>query len=143
MTDSTHRESLTQRRRLRWNGLWRRGAGISGDPDNGRLILRVTGINMVMYARKFKTRRAQVRALYWMLIRRYETELCQQCGRPVRVVFHTPDHIWEAATGRARQPSGEAASGILCPPCVDDLAEPKLGTYLRWTCSTSDEAMRS
>jgi hypothetical protein len=125
----------------RWDGLWRRGAGTPDDPDNGRLILRVTGIAAVLYARKFDNRAAMLRALYWMLVRRYETELCQHCGRPVRLVYHAPDAIWEAVTGRARHPDGEAAPGVLCPRCLDDLATAKGLPFLRWTCATDDTVM--
>lgn len=125
----------------RRNGLWRRGAGTADDPNNGRLILRVTGIGAVLYACKFDNRAAAIRALYWMLVRRYETELCQHCGRPVRLVYHAPDAIWEAVTGHARHPSGEAAPGVLCPACLDDLADAKGLPYLRWTCAMTDEVM--
>lgn len=130
-----------KQRHHRWDGLWRRGAGTPDDPDNGRLILRLTGIGAVRYARRCDNRAATMRCLYWWIVRRWETELCQHCGRPVRIVYHAPDAIWEAVTGRARHPDGHAAPGILCPPCFDDLAEAKGLPYLRWTCATSDEVM--
>lgn len=122
-------------------GLWRRGAGSIDDPDNGRLIFRLTGVNAYLYARRCDNRAAKWRALYWMILRRYKTELCQHCGRRVQLVYHAPDLIWEAATGRARHPDGEAASGILCPACLSDLAESVGLPYLRWTCATTDEVM--
>jgi hypothetical protein len=122
----------------RWNGLWRKGAGTEDDPNNGRLILRLTGLGCVLFAWKFDTRTASVRALYWMLIRRYETELCQHCGRPVAIVYHAPDAIWETVTGHARHPSGEAAPGILCPRCLSTLAKANGLPFLRWTCATTD-----
>ena len=125
----------------RWNGLWRRGAGTHDDPDNGRLILRVTGIGQWLYTRKFANFAARFRARYWIYVRRYETELCQHCGRPVRLVYHAPDWSWEAVTGHARHPSGEAAPGVLCPRCLDDLADEGGLPYLRWTCATTDEVM--
>ena len=56
--------------------------------------------------------------------------------------FHVPDAIWEAVTGHARYPDGEAAPGILCIPCVDDLADEAGLTYLRWTCALDDSVMR-
>jgi len=127
--------------RWRWNGLWRRGAGTPDDPSNGRLIFRLTGIGAVLYARKFDNRAAMWRALYWMLVRRYKTELCQHCGRPVGLVYHAPDAIWEAITGRARHPDGQAAAGILCPRCLSRLAKAKGLPFLRWTCSTTDEVL--
>lgn len=128
------RESL--RLPSRWNGLWRRGAGTwePYDPNDGRLILRLVGYYHFRNARCSDTRVAMLRSLYWSLLRRYKSELCQHCGRPVRVVFHAPDDIWEAATGFARRPDDESAAGVLCPPCVDELAEPKLAGYLDWTC---------
>lgn len=120
---------------MRWNVLWRKGAGTRDDPNNGRLILRITGINAYLYCRRSDSWKATLRSMYWQLVRRYPTELCQHCGRPVRVVFHAPDEIWELATGLARSLSGQSAGGVLCPPCVDELAEPKIdGGYLTWTC---------
>lgn len=86
----------------------------------------VRAISAFLYARRFDNRAAKWRA---------------RCGRPVRLVYHAPDWIWEAVTGRARHPSGEAAPGILCPRCLDDLADAKGLPFLRWTCATSDEAM--
>jgi hypothetical protein len=128
-------------RQHRWNGLWRKGAGTIDDPDNGRLILRYTGIGQWLYTCKFDNFAARCRARYWIFGRRYKTELCRHCGRPVRLVYHAPDWIWEAVTGLARHPDGEAAPGILCPRCFDDLAEAKGLPFLRWTCATSDEVM--
>lgn len=130
-------DPLPAAQRWRWNGLWRRGAGTWDpyDPDNGRLILRVIGISAVLYVRHSDGLVAALRSLYWMLVRRYKTELCQHCGRPVRVVFHTPDEIWKIATGLDPHPDGESAGGILCIPCVDELAESTItGGYLAWTC---------
>jgi hypothetical protein len=84
-------------------------------------------------------RLAKMRLLYWLLIRRYETELCQRCGGPVRLVFHVPDAIWEAVTGFARSPGGECGAGVLCPACVDELYDGL--TFLRWTCALDDTVM--
>lgn len=89
-----------------------------------------------------RKRLARLRSLYWILVRNYETEICQRCGGPVRVVFHAPDAIWQTVTGHARYESGESAPGVLCPPCVDDLADEAGLPYLRWTCSTDDSVMR-
>lgn len=121
---------------MRWNGLWRKGAGTREpyDPNNGRLIFRLTGINAWLYCRHFDTHMATLRGIYWWLIRRYRTELCQQCGRPVRIVYRAPDDLWELATGCARHPSGESAPGVLCPACFDDLVDPRIAGYLIWTC---------
>lgn len=95
----------------------------------------------ILYIQKFNNRLAKFRALYWIIVRRYETELCHHCGRPVRLVYHAPDAIWETITGKARSPGGEAAPGILCPCCLSDLAEEKGLPYLRWTCETNDSIM--
>ena len=84
-----------------------------------------------------RRRLARLRALYWIIVRQHETELCERCGAPVRVVFHAPDDLWELATGYARFPDGEAAPGVLCPPCVDDLVEPQIDGYLTWTCAVT------
>lgn len=91
-------------------------------------------------------RLARLRCLYWTVIRYHETEICAICGGPVRLVFHVPDEIWAKVTGYgARHPSGEAAPGILCPPCVDDLYEKATprgaAGFLRWTCATDDSVM--
>lgn len=130
---------VTEQRKWRWNGLWRRGKGTwePYDPDNGRLIFRLLGVDAFLYCRYFDTRMATVRGMYWWLVRRYETELCQRCGRPVRVVFHAPDDLWELATGCVRVPDGESAPGVLCPACVDDLVEPQIEGYLTWTCAVT------
>lgn len=88
-------------------------------------------------------RLARLRALYWTLIRRHETEICARCGSPVRVVFHVPDAIWAAATGYGhRFPDGQAAPGVLCIPCVSDLAKEAGIPFLRWTCATDDSVLR-
>jgi hypothetical protein len=90
-------------------------------------------------------RMAPLRALYWTLIRFYDTEICQHCGGPVGVVFHVPDELWEFVTGNARHPDGHAAPGVLCPYCFDELFEAKAPRgergYLRWTCATEDSVM--
>lgn len=126
---------------MHWNGLWRKGAGTIDDLDNGRLIFRITGIGAYLYARKCDNRRATFQMLYWILIRRYKTELCQHCGRPVRLVYHAPDAIWETVTGNARHSDGHVAPGILCPPCLSKLAKEKGLPFLRWTCRTDDSVM--
>lgn len=120
---------------MRWNGLWRCGAGTREDPNNGRLIFHLTGLDALFYCCYFDTRMAKLRGVYWWVLRHYEMELCQHCGRPVRIVYHAPDDLWQVATGLARHPDGESAGGILCPPCFDELVEPTIGGYLSWTCS--------
>jgi hypothetical protein len=85
-------------------------------------------------------RLARLRALYWTLIRLHETEICALCGGPVHIVFHVPDSIWEAVTGYGGRRDTEAAPGVLCPPCVTDLAR-DAGLFLHWTCDTEDWPM--
>lgn len=123
--------------RRRWNGLWRRGAGTPDDPDNGRLIFRLIGLDAVLYCRHFDTPAATLRGVWWWVVRRYEAELCQRCGRPVGLVYHAPDYLWKLATGLPRRPDGEAAPGVLCPQCMDALVEPKIDGYLTWTCAVT------
>ena len=79
-----------------------------------------------------RQRLARMRALYWRLLRRWDSEICACCGRPVRIVFHVPNYLWYAHSGF---PDG---AGILCVACFDDLA----GWPLHWTCSRSNAVMR-
>jgi hypothetical protein len=85
---------------------------------------------------------ARLRGAYWAVVRGWDCEICSDCGRPVRLVFHVPDALWEQITGCARSPGGESAPGILCPDCVtrryNALNTP---TFLRWTCRTDDSVM--
>lgn len=127
---------------MRWDGLWRRGVGAVEDPDNGRLILRATGISRIQWALGHESWPARIRAAYWYIVRRYDSEVCQRCGRPVGVVFHVPDAVWEVVTGHARFPDGEAAPGILCIRCVNELYAERAHDFLRWTCATDDTVMR-
>jgi hypothetical protein len=86
-------------------------------------------------------RLARLRAAYWWVIRLYPTEICKCCGAPVNLVFHVPDAIWAQVTGYGeRSPGGESAPGILCPNCVNDLAQ-DMGIFLRWTCTTDDSVL--
>jgi hypothetical protein len=73
------------------------------------------------------------------VIRWWETELCQHCGRPVRQVWWChDDRLWECLTGnegeRGRRPgSKEPAAGISCIRCFDDAARhnPEIG-WIEW-----------
>lgn len=85
-------------------------------------------------------RLARLRALYWVLVRGHDTEICARCGGRVHIVYIVPDEIWQAATGWVPYSSGESAPGTLCPYCLDDLAREAGLPYLRWTCSTDDSA---
>jgi hypothetical protein len=46
---------------------------------------------------------------YWRYVRRYDGEICQDCGRPVRVVWNAPDALWFLVMG--------GPGGILDPVC--------------------------
>lgn len=60
---------------------------------------------------------ALLRALYWRHLRRWQTEICHNCGRPVRVVWWTyDDALWETVTGESH------GGGIRCIPCFDEAA---------------------
>jgi hypothetical protein len=75
----------------------------------------------------------KARALYWLVIRRWETEICQHCGRPVRLVWWCHDDLlWEKVTGKPK-PTGsrESASGILCIRCFDTAAKKVCG-WIEW-----------
>jgi hypothetical protein len=120
---------------VRWNGLWRVGAGTRADPNNGRLIWRLLGVNRFLWV--FRRKRwhpdvrklAQLRALYWVVIRRHPTEICGRCGGPVGMVFHVPDALWVAHCGTRQPPHG-----VLCMRCFDTLAE-RHGVGLYWSCA--------
>lgn len=66
---------------------------------------------------------AQVRAFWHHVVRRYEYELCGQCGRPVGVVWAASDLLWQRVTGQIE--------AVLCIHCFDDLATSK-GWHVIW-----------
>lgn len=76
---------------------------------------------------------ARVRAAYWFLIRGYEYEVCQHCGRPVGLVWWChDDKLWEEVTGRAKTPgSDEAAGGVWCISCFDAAARER-ADWIEW-----------
>ncbi|MET0601373.1 MAG: hypothetical protein ABW167_05230 [Baekduia sp.] len=61
---------------------------------------------------------AQARAVYWTLIRRWETEICQRCGR--RVGPHTGSW-WHAAEELWKKVMVEDHH-VVCPPCFSTAA---------------------
>lgn len=82
---------------------------------------------------RFDSGVAQARALYWLVLRRWETEICQHCGRPVRLVWwcHS-DRLWELVTGKTKTPgSHEAAGGVWCITCFD-LAAREHSDWIEW-----------
>ena len=64
---------------------------------------------------------ARLRAAYWFLLKCYEYEVCQSCGRPVGLVWTAPDDLW-------RELVSEDGGGIRCIPCFDALSPDSL----RW-----------
>jgi hypothetical protein len=87
-------------------------------------------------------RLARLRALYWVLVRGHDTEICARHGGPVSLVFHVPDLLWDTYSGfpnAERSPGGEAGAGVLCVQCFTDLYKEAGGpTYLRWACREDD-----
>lgn len=54
-----------------------------------------------------------MRRWYWIFVRRWETEICSRCGRPVARCtdswWQAPDALWLEVNG--------GLGGVLCPPC--------------------------
>jgi hypothetical protein len=74
-----------------------------------------------------------LRAAYWVLVRHWDAEICQDCGRPVREVWWCHDDLlWEKVTGRPK-PAGsrEAAGGVFCIRCFDAAARTVCG-WVEW-----------
>lgn len=76
---------------------------------------------------KFASRAAKARAFYWYLIRRYECEICMDCGRRVGVHtgswWHADEALWEVIVGDP--------SAVMCPPCFT-LRGDDLGIAVKW-----------
>lgn len=69
---------------------------------------------------------ARLRGLWHYVVRRHCCEICGDCGRPVRVVWHAPDDLWLLVNGRE--------TGVMCVPCFDDRARSLVPSlYLMWT----------
>lgn len=72
------------------------------------------------------------RRWYWQRIRRYDSEICSQCGRPVGLVWWCSDNfLWEAVTGHEKPPGKEPAAGIWCISCFDRAAS-KVCPWIEW-----------
>jgi hypothetical protein len=97
----------------------------------------MTTVQRFRYAFKrgrFHGTAAMLRALYWLVVRRWETEICQHCGRPVRQVWWCgDDRLWERVTGNKKPDGKEAAAGIWCIRCFDEGArqDPETG-WVEW-----------
>lgn len=67
---------------------------------------------------------ARIRAAWHYIVRGYESEVCFSCGRPVEVVWHVPDWIWEAVI--------DGPGGIRCPRCFVKQHYDSTGRNLRF-----------
>jgi len=66
--------------------------------------------------------------MYWWKIRRYDSELCHECGRPYYssigdTWWHADDGLWNKITG--------GPDGLLCPPCFTRKCN-ELGILIYW-----------
>lgn len=67
---------------------------------------------------------ARYRRWYWRRVRRYQGELCDDCGGRVRIIWWAPDWMWGQAMGHS--------GGILCPPCFDErMGHPNV-FFIKW-----------
>src|ERR1035437_700379 len=92
--------------------------------------------------------RALTRAIYHTLIRGCETEMCQDCGRPVKHsldgYWRASDELWNTVVGEPgwREQLGEYAylgvPGTLCPRCFYEEAE-RRGLRVAWLAVSADE----
>lgn len=92
--------------------------------------------NAVRYALKpgrFHGWRSKARAFYWLWVRRWETEICQHCGRPVRLVWWCHDDaLWTKVTGNPKPSGRECAAGIWCIWCFDDECRRLRVGWMEW-----------
>lgn len=78
---------------------------------------------------------ATLRRWYWIFVRRWETEICGHCGRPVARCtdswWHAPDALWLAVNGQS--------TGVMCPPCFSKACR-RAGYSVSWR-ATVDYAL--
>lgn len=77
----------------------------------------------------WRTRRAAVRGFWWALVRGYDGEICEACGRPVG---SSTGFSWWTASDRLWQQVQGCYSGLLCIPCFT-LDARRLGIDLHWS----------
>lgn len=70
----------------------------------------------------------EMRRWYWRFVRRYEYEICNDCGRPVSrsaapTWWAAPDLLWNTIVG--------SEHGVLCMACFTDRADGR-GFAIRW-----------
>lgn len=67
---------------------------------------------------------ARLRRWFWRHLMRYDSELCDDCGRKIEVIWTAPDWMWGQAMGHE--------GGILCPRCFDArMGHPNV-LFIRW-----------
>jgi hypothetical protein len=72
---------------------------------------------------------ALVRAVWWLFVRGYESEICYDCGRPVATVWWAEGSLWSRLTGW-----GEG--GLLCMGCFARRAG-RQSVALNWSARAS------
>lgn len=64
-----------------------------------------------------------LRRWWWRYARGYRHEICHSCGRPVEVVWHGDDVLWNELMG--------GPAGVLCVTCFDRACATR-GIILTW-----------
>jgi hypothetical protein len=67
---------------------------------------------------------SRLRGGWYYLARGYRYEICEECGRPVGLVWVAPDDLWLEVA--------EADTGIRCIPCFDAELE-RRGIFASWS----------
>lgn len=67
---------------------------------------------------------AKFRAFWWTKIRRHDSELCYDCGRPYSLWWCDVPGLWSRVTGYAD-------NGLCCPRCFERRAE-RIGIVVEW-----------
>jgi hypothetical protein len=83
----------------------------------------------------FATKRARLRAVWHFGIRRYEYEICMECGRPVSrgtgaTWWSAPDGLWEIINGG---PNGVLCMACFAAGCVD------AGYHMHWVAGGPED----
>lgn len=76
---------------------------------------------------------SHLRRWYWIFLRRWETEICGACGRPVR---RCTDSWWEADDDLWLKVVG-TPWGVLCPPCFTKACRAQ-GVWISWKAVVGD-----
>ena len=86
----------------------------------------------------------RLRRFYWRHIRRHRYEICRTCGRPVGLVWHAREGLWNYVIAGQTHTTyqmrhvyckwaerAEGVGGIRCIPCFDREARERSIT-LKW-----------